>query len=50
MDIALVSKEAHGFPFVPIAYHRDDEGGACWTPSQESIEGLRAFVFPNGTE
>lgn len=33
-----VSKEAHGFPFVPVAYHRDDEG-ACWTPSQESIEG-----------
>lgn len=34
----IVSKKAHGFPFVPVAYHRDDNG-ACWTPSQESIEG-----------
>lgn len=33
----LVSQQRHGFPFIPIAYHRDDEG-ACWTNSQDTIE------------
>ncbi|GAE83327.1 phage portal protein [Bacteroides reticulotermitis] len=35
---SLVSKKAHGFPFIPVAYHRDDNG-ACWSPSQDSIDG-----------
>jgi hypothetical protein len=34
-----VSKELHGFPFVPVAYMRDNDG-ACWTPSQNSIESF----------
>lgn len=34
---ALVSKNSHGFPFVPVAYKRTDEG-ACWTASQDSID------------
>ncbi|MGJ7024924.1 phage portal protein [Petrimonas sulfuriphila] len=34
----IVSKKAHGFPFVPVAYKRDNDG-ACWTPSQDSIDG-----------
>lgn len=29
--------KAHGFPFIPIAYHRDPKG-ACWLPSQNSID------------
>lgn len=33
-----VSKEKHGFPFVPVAYHRDEDG-ACWNASQDSIDG-----------
>lgn len=51
-----VSKAAHGFPFVPVAYKRD-ENGACWSDSQDSIEGYefsfsqmaqnnQAFGFP----
>lgn len=34
----LVSEKSHGFPFVPVAYKRDDNG-ACWTASQNSIDG-----------
>lgn len=34
----LVSDEPHGFPFVPVAYKRDDDG-ACWSASQNSIDG-----------
>ncbi len=30
--------QEHGFPFCPVAYFRDDDG-ACWTPSQDSIDG-----------
>lgn len=52
----LVSKEAHGFPFVPVAYRRDDEG-PCWSGSQDCIDGYemsfsqmaqnnQAFGFP----
>jgi len=46
----------HGFPFVPVAYKRD-ENGACWSDSQDSIDGYelsfsqmaqnnQAFGFP----
>lgn len=34
----LVEKRSHGFKFVPVAYMRSDDG-ACWSPSQDSIEG-----------
>lgn len=34
----LVSRNTHGFPFVPVTYKRDDDG-ACWTPSQDSCDG-----------
>lgn len=27
----------HGFPRIPVAYHRDEDG-ACWSPSQDSID------------
>lgn len=30
--------QPHGFPFIPVAYNRSDEG-PCWSPSQDSIEG-----------
>lgn len=33
----LVSSQEHGFTFIPVAYHRN-EAGACWSPSQDSIE------------
>ena len=33
----LVSEKLHGFTFIPVAYHRNEEG-ACWTPSQDSID------------
>lgn len=33
----LVSKESHNFPFIPVAYKRDDNG-ACWSFSQGSID------------
>ena len=36
---SIVSKKVHGFPFVPVAYMRDNDG-ACWTPSQNSIESF----------
>ncbi len=32
-----VYRKEHGFPFVPVAYKRDNDG-ACWTHSQDSIE------------
>ena len=35
---SLISRKAHGFKDIPVAYKRDDDG-ACWTPSQDSIEG-----------
>jgi len=40
---SIVSKKAHGFPFVPVAYMRDNDG-ACWTPSQNSIEEFELSV------
>lgn len=33
----LVSNEIHGFPFVPVAYKRSEDG-ACWFASQDSID------------
>lgn len=33
----LIEKAPHGFPFIPVAYKRD-ENGACWSDSQNSIE------------
>lgn len=33
----LVSRKAHGFPFVPVAYRRNDDG-PCWLPSQDSCD------------
>lgn len=52
----LVSKRPHGFEFIPVAYHRDDNG-ACWSNSQETIEQYeeafsqfaennKAYAFP----
>lgn len=51
-----VDKKAHGCPFIPVAYHRDEDG-ACWSPSQDSIESYEtafsrlsqnnaAYAFP----
>lgn len=33
-----VEEKPHGFKRVPIAYKRDNNG-ACWSPSQDSIDG-----------
>lgn len=33
----LISQELHNFPFIPVAYKRD-ENGACWSFSQGSID------------
>ena len=30
-------KKPHGFPFLPVAYRRDDDG-PCWSPSRDSID------------
>ena len=53
---SVKERKPHGFPFVPVAYNRDDDG-ACWTPSQDSSDGYemsfsqmaqnnQAFGFP----
>ena len=34
----MISKKKHGFPFVPVAYTRRQEG-AVWNASQDSIDG-----------
>lgn len=34
----LVYEKPHGFPKIPVAYKRDDNG-ACWSASQNSIDG-----------
>ncbi len=52
----FVSEQEHGFTFIPVAYHRT-ESGACWSPSQDSIDQYemafsqlsqnnRAYAFP----
>lgn len=33
----VVEKKLHGFPFVPVAYKRNDDG-PCWMPSQDSCD------------
>lgn len=33
----LVSRKAHGFPFIPVAYKRNEDG-PCWLPSQDSCD------------
>lgn len=33
----LISEKPHNFPFIPVAYKRD-ENGACWSFSQGSID------------
>lgn len=35
---SLVEKKPHGFPFIPVSYHRD-ENGPCWWASQDGIDG-----------
>ena len=30
-------KKPHGFPFIPVAYYRDDDG-PCWSASRDSID------------
>lgn len=52
----IVSKQKHGFPFCPVAYYRERDG-ACWQPSQNTIEiyeeavayfceNNKAYAFP----
>ena len=52
----LIEEKPHGFKDIPIAYRRDDNG-ACWSDSQDSIDGYelsfsqmaqnnQAFGFP----
>lgn len=52
----LLVEKKHGFPFIPVAYYRDDDG-ACWTPSNDAIDKWElavshlfqnnlAFAFP----
>ena len=38
-----VSKNPHGFDFLPVAYHRNDDG-ACWSDSQDSIDKYEIAV------
>lgn len=53
---ALVSRKPHGFPFVPVAYARRDDG-PCWSAVQGNIEDYeeafshlcennKAYAFP----
>ena len=37
----LVSKKPHGFPFMPVAYARKNDG-PCWSPVQRMIEDYEA--------
>lgn len=40
---SVVSREKHGFDFVPIAYKRDDLG-ACWSPVQDLIDKFEIAI------
>lgn len=53
---SLVSREKHGFPFLPVAYVRNDDG-PCWHAVQKNIEDYeeafsylcennKAYAFP----
>jgi hypothetical protein len=33
----VTERKLHGFPFIPVAYMRDDDG-PCWAASQDSID------------
>lgn len=33
----VASRKQHGFPFIPVAYKRNDDG-PCWLPSQDSCD------------
>lgn len=55
-DYACVEEKIHGFPFVPVAYARNDNG-PCWSPVQRNIEDYeeafsylcennKAYAFP----
>lgn len=37
----LVSRKDHGFPFIPVAYARKNDG-PCWSPVQRMIEDYEA--------
>lgn len=52
----LAEKKKHGFPFMPVAYMRNDDG-PCWSASQRNIEDFeeafsylcennKAYAFP----
>lgn len=52
----LISKQKHGFPFIPVAYARN-ESGPCWSSVQKNIEDYeeafsylcennKAYAFP----
>lgn len=52
----MKEQSPHGFPFIPVAYHRDEDG-PCWSPSQDACDGYemsfsqmaqnnQAFGFP----
>lgn len=44
-DYELVSEQKHGFPFVPVAYVRNDDG-PCWAAVQRNIEDYEeAFTY-----
>ncbi len=34
---SVVERKLHGFPFVPVAYKRNEDG-PCWMPSQDSCD------------
>lgn len=36
-EYEIEEMQRHGFPEIPVAYHRDDDG-PCWTPSQDAID------------
>jgi len=55
-NYTCVEEKEHGFPFVPVAYARN-EAGPCWSPVQKNIEDYeeafsylcennKAFAFP----
>lgn len=40
-DFILEDKKPHGFPWIPVSYHRREDG-PVWSPSQETIEHREA--------
>ena len=36
-EFEIEEMSRHGFPRIPVAYHRDDDG-PCWSPSQDAID------------